>query len=268
MSENLQDNIKLFIATIVTISMILLSWNFLYNLGCFALLFPLIVLIVVSSSFIDVKMNERICFKNCYFQEKSIFSKILASSFGVVIFYFILSIVFTFSIMYGIISFPYQIWLYLVVHIILVILIYKQVIKLLKNTIQDKYLDIFSREWTINISSILLFIAYGYVFYNGYEPDYLANDLMQTIKNASNSISSNCLLIDYFLRLNTELDGTFWWIVTSSSETFDNKTVKSVIWISFILINSIAVLGINRFIVQVVYILDKIFSRKVIEEHR
>lgn len=257
--------IKLSIATIITIFLILFSWKLFYSLGCFSLLFPILVLAIVSSSFIDIKMNERICFKKCYFQDNSIFSKILTSSIGVVTFYFILSMAFTFSIMYGVISFPYQIWLYLLVHIVLVTFIYKKIIKSLEHTIQDKFINIFSREWTINISSIILFFMYGYIFYNGYEPDYLVKDLVKTVENASNSISSSCLFIDYLLRLNTELDGTFWWIVSNSSETFNNETLKTAIWASFIFINSLAILGINRFIVQLVYLLDKIFSRKNIE---
>jgi hypothetical protein len=164
--------------------------------------------------------------------------------------------------MYSVISFPYQIWLYLLVHIVLVIFIYKRIIKSLKHTIQDEFINIFSREWTIDISSIILFFMYGYIFYNGYEPDYLVKDWIKTVENASNSISSSCIYIDYLLRLNTELDGTLWWIISNSSETFNNKNLKTVIWVSFIFINSLAILGINRVIVQVVYLLDKIFSRK------
>jgi hypothetical protein len=259
------EKIKLALATTIVMFLILFSWKFFYSLGCFSLLFPILVLAIVSSSFIDIKMNERICFKNCYFQDKSIFSKILTSSIGVVVFYFILSIAFTFSIMYGAINFPYQIWLYLFLHVVLVIFIYKRIIKSLKDTIQDKYINIFSREWTIKISSIFLFFIYGYIFYNGYQPDYLVTGLAQTVQNASNSISSNCLFIDYLFRLNTELDGTFWWVVSNSAETFDNETLKTTIWASFIFINSLAVLGINRLIVQIVYLVDKIFSRKEIE---
>ena len=258
-------NIKLYVATIITISLILFSWKLFYSLSCFSFLFPIVILGIVSSSFIDTKMNKRRCFKNCYFQNNSIFSKILISSMGVVVFYSIFSIAFTLSIMYGVISFPYQLWLYLLIHIALVILIYKKIIKSLGGTVQDEYLNIFSREWAINITSIILFVIYAYIFYNGYEPEYLVKDLVQTINNASNSISSSCLLIDYLLRFKTELDGTFWWIVSNSSETLKSEVLKTAIWVIFIFINSLAILGINRIIVQIVYLLDKTFSRKGIE---
>ena len=212
MPENPKYYVKLFIASLSSIFIILFSWNNFYKIGCFSLLFPLLVLIVISFSYIDKKMNERICFKNCYFKENSKFSKILSSRSFVSFVYFILSIVLTLSIMYGAIGFVTLLWWYLVIHIILVIFIYRNVIKLLQNTIQASYLDIFAREWTITLSSILLFLVYIYVFTSGYEPEYLGETLSITMQNASNSVSSECFYIDYILRIKMEIDSTFWWI--------------------------------------------------------
>jgi hypothetical protein len=262
MQENPNYYVKLFIASVLSIFIILFSWSSFYKTGCYSLLFPLLVLVVVSLSYIDKKMNERRCFKDCYFKESSKFSKILLSRIVVSFVYFILSIVLTLSIMYGIITYPTLLWWYLVVHVVIVIFIYKSIIKLLQNTIQARYLDIFAREWTIALSSLLLFLVYIYIFTSGYEPEYLGETLAVTMQNASNSVSSRCFYIDYILRIKMEIDGTFWWIATKSSESLANSGAKSVIWVTFITINSLAILGLNRFIVQSVYLINKFFRRE------
>ena len=205
-------------------------------------------------------MKQRVCTRDCYIHHNSIFSTILLSPYMVSIFYSILSSILTISIIYGITTYPLSLWIYLSFHILIVIIIYKFLLHILRDSIKDKYIEIISREWTIRVSSIILLSVYIYIFINGYRPDYLSDSLMQTIKQASNSIYSDCRYIDYILRIHIELDSSFWWITTHSSEVVKDTIIQNIIWLSFISINALAILGINRFIVQVVYFLDRLFS--------
>ncbi len=252
--------IKLLIGSSILIFMVLLSWHNFYNYSCISLIFPLIIWGVVSYSFIEKKMNERLCFKECYFDNSSILSRLLLSPYLVSFVYIILSSLLALSIIYGVISYPIMLWWYFVVHILLVILIYLSLIKVFNSIIRDRYIEIFAREWAINISSLLLISIYIYILLTGYIPTYLSSSLLETIQNASNSITSNCLYIDYILRLNIELDSSFWWITSNSSEIIDTSLSKSAIWLGFILLNSLAILGVNRFIVTIVYLVNKIIT--------
>lgn len=254
--------IKLFFASTASILLILLSWNQAYQYNCYlAMLFPVAILIIISYSFIELKMKERICFRNCYFHRNTILFKLLTSRISVSIFYGVISIVMTITLVFSVVSFPLLLWLYLIVHTLLSVLLYKILEKSFKNMVNDDYKALFSREWTINIMAFFIIAVYVFIALYGYAPAYLTESLDQTIKNASNSISSSCNVINTILKFKVELESIFWWVTSNSTVDLNNPWQKVGVWMSFILFNSMAMLGINRFIIQVIYMLDKKLNR-------
>jgi hypothetical protein len=154
-----------------------------------------------------------------------------------------------------------KIWLYIfTLHIFLIIALQKIFDSLLYRSIKGSYRRLIAREWTIHITSILLIFVTLYIYYNGYEPAYMQSGLRESIVNASNSRFSNCLLIDSLLKIEREIDALFWWVIINSSKYIESSLLKLAVWLLFLLFNSLAILGINRFIVQVVYMIDKIFE--------
>jgi len=256
-------NLKLFIATLLAVFLIFFIWRTSYHYGCFTLLLPMVVLFVIAHSFIELKMQERFCFRDCYFVEKSFFANLLSSRSFVTIFYIILSILMTTSVMYAIIDFVTLFWIYLIFQILFATFIFKWFEKILSQTLKKNFLSLFSRELSINISSILLLLVYVYISLEGYAPEYLRETLAQTQLVASNTISSNCHAINYVLKVKIEIDSIFWWSFSSFSEHIDNTFLKSIAWLGFIFMNALAILGVNRFILQIVYYLDNIFSKDV-----
>ena len=244
------------------IFLILSIWINSYYYDCFTLIFPLIFIVLISYSFIEIKIQERICFKNCYFISNSFFAKILSSKIFTIVIYFIASILMSISTLYAVIGFSKTIWLYLTIHIALSTLIYKYLYIKLATTIKPNYQALFAREWTINITIPIIIIAYIYIMINDFEPTYLKESLKETWSVASNSIYSRCEIVNYFLKLQREVDSIFWWIMDNGTEHIKNRVLNISIWFSFLFINSFAILGVNRFIVQVVYLVDKIFNRR------
>ena len=266
--KKLINNIKPSIASILAVFVVLFGWKIIYSYHCLALVLPLILLIVIVWSLIEIKIHKRLCFKNCYFKETSILARFLTSKITVTILCLLASVVMTVSIAYSIVDYPKELWSYIALHTIIVMVIFKFLNKKLASSIHAKYLHLFSREMAINISMLLLFSAYIYIAINGYEPIYLRETLEETIKVATNSIHSQCYIVDYILRLKTELDAWFWWSVIYTSEAMDDGILKYFMWIGFIAINGLAILGINRFIVQIVYLLNIMFSIKKTDEDK
>ena len=187
----------------------------------------------------------------------------LSSKILVTVFYLILSLLMTISALAVAIELPVELWLYLlVVHTMLAVMLYNFFDHLFINTIQKSYRGLMAREWTINITAPLLIIVVLYLSYEGYTPEYLSATLGESVSNASNSISSDCTVISVFLKLQKEIDAAFWWIVINSDEQIEYRPLKVGSWFVFLFFNSLAILGINRFMVQVVYQVDKIFQRK------
>ena len=255
----MSNNLKLHIGSILIVFLALTIWKIAYGTNCFIVIIPIFVLVVISLSFIELKVYDRLCFRDCYFNQKSLISSLLTSKILIIVLYLLLSILMTVSVMYSVIDYGIELWGYLFFHIILVIYIYKKITKLFNGTVKMKYLYMFSREWTINVSSLFFFIVYAYIAINGYVPTYLSDDLSKTITLASNEIASNCVIIDYVLRIKIELDSVFWWVTSQTSDKADGVNLKEIIWTVFILINALAVFGVNRFIVQIVYFVEKIF---------
>lgn len=260
--------IKLLVGSIITVLIILLSWDSFYAYNCISLIFPIIVLVVISSSFISMKMQERNCYKTCYFKDSSIISKMLSSKILVSIFYMISSVLMSISIMYGVLEYSLFLWLYIIFHIIISVLIFTILNKVLNKTIHERFLHIFTRELTINIAAFIFFIAYLYIAIYGYEPEYLVEgkSLQETISLASNSISSECFYIDTILRFKIEVDSSFWWFMNNEAISKTQEGIKALVWMIFMLINALAIVGINRYIVQIVYLLNLIFKEKSRDE--
>lgn len=253
--------IKLYIVSVLTIFLILMSWNSFYSNSCLALISPVIVLLVISQGYIEANIQERICIKKCFFNENSIIATILTSRILVILIYTILSILMTISLMHGVIEYGNILWTYLAVHIALVILLYGFLNKVFEQTLKDNYRSIFVREWAFNISALFLVISYIYLeFEYGYLPSYLSDTLSTTIINASNSYESSCKYINYVLKVKIEIDSFFWWMISENSDYFSNEVIKSGIWFGFLFFNSLALLGVSKFIVQTAYLLDRLFN--------
>jgi len=254
-------DIKLVIATYSILFFSISIWIKIYSYGCIANLFFLFFLVVIASSFMDIKVENRNCIKRCYFKENSIFAKILSSKFFIVIFYLISSLLMSISMLYTLINIENSFWYYIAIHIFLTILIFNILKISLKKSIKDRFITIFSREFTINIMAIFIIVAYVYYSLESFEPEYLRDSLNDTLQNASNSIGSECFITDAIFKFQKEIESISWWFVDKNSDQLEQKSYKIAIWLIFIFINSFAMLGINRFIAQIIYIIDKILQK-------
>ncbi|HUH43047.1 MAG TPA: hypothetical protein VLZ29_08015 [Sulfurimonas sp.] len=256
-------NLKLFVSTLLSVFLIFFIWRMSYHHGCSTLLLPITVLFVIAHSFIELKMQERFCFRDCYFIEKSFLANLLSSRSFVIVFYIILSILMSISVMYAVVDFTMLFWMYLVFQILFATFLFRWFSQILSRTVKKNFLSLFCREWAINVSSILLLLVYVYISLQGYAPEYLRETLAETQLVASNTISSNCGVINYTLKVKMEIDSVFWWSFSSFAEHIDNTFLKSIAWLGFIFMNALAILGVNRFILQIIYYLDKLFSKEV-----
>ena len=253
--------VKLFTGTVLAVFLIFFNWKGSYAHYCLSLLFPLLVLLIISYGYIELKMKERTCFKNCYFQDNSFFARLLSGRFFVTLFYLLTSFAMTITIFASAIDYPDLLWFYLLLHTLLSLFLFFYLDRLFGRMLHRRYRSIFAREWTIHIMGVLLIAVFLYLSLNSYEPAYLTDSLQETILNASKSISSDCDLINRILKLGKTIDSSFWWVIHESTEQTSNSMIKAGIWVAFLLYNSLALLGINRLIIQIIYLLNTIFSK-------
>lgn len=258
--------LKLFLYSAILISSIILVWMISYQLYCFALIIPILSILIISYGFIELKIFIRDCIKNCYIKDKTIVYNILSSKIFISIISLIFSTVFTLSIFIQLIFYEYTIWLYLIFHLFIMIIIYLFLKRYIKVFITKKAINLIAMKWSINIGMVLIIISFFYITLNGYTPLYLDESLNITILNASNSVASNCPLINKIIKFKAELESIFWWITDQTTGQIDIVAIKFTLWSLFIFINSLALIGINRFIVTIIYILDQILAQRGLDE--
>lgn len=257
--------LKLFLGTTFSIFLLFFTWKVSYSDHCFSLIFPIIMLIIIGYGHIELKMEERSCFKKCYFKDATIFARILSSRLLVTIFYILISIAMTISTFMISLDITMFLWLYFILHILLSLFLFRYLNYKFKNIFQQEYQSLFAREWTIRLMAFILIIVFIYISLNGYTPAYLSNSLTQTVNQARDSIFSNCNVINVTLKYGKTIDSTFWWIVSESTEQVHNNLIKTVTWFVFLIYNSLALMGINRLIIQIIYMLNNIFNNKRLE---
>lgn len=253
---------KLKMTAILIVIFILLSWKTTYFLGCFSLLIPLIYCFVIASSFIEIRIKEKECYKNCYFKDKTLLASMITSPYFTSLIYIILSIFYTFSFMYNTLNYGIIFYGIIIFFIVFTNYLYKSLLHFFSKIINEKHTDIFTREISIKITAILLFILYSAYFMYGYEPNYLRETIEATILEATKSIGSSCILIDYIIRVYVEIDATVLFVTKVASINTDNSNINNLIWLAFIVMNTLSILGLNRFIMQIIYFLNK-YERKI-----
>ena len=248
---------------IILIVLLFLLWNMTYKYQCFiSLIFPLITFLVIISSIYEIKIQRRECFRECFFEKKSFISRILSGKVFIVFISIIISISMTVSTIYLMLDYENNMLPYLVFYIVVLIVVFRIVVIFFNGVIRDKYLLLFSKEITINISAFISIIGYFYILLDSPTPVYLTADLKETIHNASQLISSDCIYIDHILRLKIELDSTFQWFTHYTTKNLENQLNR----IAFTILNALAILGINRFIVQIIYLQDVMLKINKVEE--
>jgi len=257
-----KEYLKLLLATLLTLSLVLFSWLESYDKYSLSLIFPLIILLFISYGLIEIRVQERRCIKRCYFKEKSIITRILSSKIFLTIFSIIISILMSISISYSVISFTLNWWLYLLLHSMVATFLYLYIIKITISLIKEPYNRIFAKEWSGYIMLLSIIPIFVYSTLNGYVPPYIETSLEQTIMNASISISSNCEITDYIFKISREIDAILWWLILNSTAHIEQFWLRGLIWIGFILYNSLVLFGINRLIVETIHIIDIIFTKR------
>ncbi len=251
LKHDLQD---LFVITIIIV-LVFEVWKVTYKLVCpISLIIPLLVLMVLGISFYGIKIQQRECFRECFFEKKSLISRIMANKLFIIILYTFFAIVMSLSTIYLMLQYTHEITKYLIVYIIFLYSFYRIIIRILHGTARDKFLLLFAKEITMKITSFFAIVGYAYILLKQTLPQYLSTDYLETVRNASSTVESKCLVIDFILRAQIEIDSSMFWIVNNVSSQIHNHILVASLWFMLVIINSIGIISINKIILEIMYL--------------
>ncbi|WQS97801.1 hypothetical protein E5D90_01875 [Helicobacter pylori] len=243
----------------VIVGVLLGFWRWTYDKSCFSLVFVLLILGIVTYSYVSLKMHQRRCFAKCYVNKESCLFKMLNSQIIVSCVYFIFSIFTSISIAYSVLDYNWMIWGLVFCTIVVCVAVFGVFEKMLKNIIKEDYLMLMSREASSFVGALFFFALSYYVILHGNIPGYLKPALIDTIKAASDSIYSSCDYMDYFLKAKKMSEGFAWWGMHKAESMGMNKGFMVAGWVVFVIYNALSGIAISRLIAQIIYWLSKYF---------
>ncbi|GAA8467841.1 hypothetical protein HpBT249_04250 [Helicobacter pylori] len=250
---------KIILGTSVIVGVLLGLWRWTYDKSCFSLVFVLLILGIVTYSYVSLKMHQRECFANCYVNKKSCLFTMLKSPIIVSCFYFIFSIFTSISIAYSVLDYNWMMWGLVFLTIVVCVAVFGMFEKMLKNTIKEDYLMLMSREAS-SLVGIFFFAGLScFVIYTNNIPDYLKPALIDTIKAASDSAYSNCDYTSYVLEFKKMLEEVTWWGMHKAESLGLNKGFMVAGWVAFIIYNALSGIAISRLSAQIIYCLSKMY---------
>lgn len=252
---------KVIIATLLSIYILLILFQLTSPVSCTAGIIVIIVLLIISSSYIEFRLKHRSCSYLCYLNDSSKIFSLLSSPYLVVFLLVLYSIGLTISIFLETLFFSNIMWIYLGVHIVLMTTIFYKLREILSQSVKLNMLNLVTREFSTTIGAIILFLISIVLFYYSDTPSYIDSTLPKTIENATNSVGSSCVVFDYLSRLKAELTALTYWIISNSTEHLENENNRIFLWIVYILINAFSAIGINRLIMQVIYLSEKYLGK-------
>lgn len=250
---------KTILRTSVIVGVLLGLWRWTYDKSCFSLVFVLLILGIVTYSYVSLKMHQMECFANCYVNKKSCLFTMLKSPIIVSCFYFIFSIFTSISIAYSVLDYNWMMWGIVFLTIVVCTAVFGVFEKMLKSIIKEDYLMLMSKEASSLVGAIFFAGLSCYVIYHGNMPTYLKPTLIDTIQEAGNSIYSSCDCMDYFLKAKKMLEGFAWWGIFKAESMGMNKGFMVAGWVVFIIYNALSGIAISRLSAQIIYCLSKYF---------
>jgi len=257
----MRELVKKFIYATLLLSLLLASWEVSYRFTCFGLVFGVMILGLVAWSMIDIAVVRKRCLVDCTFQKSSLLSKILSSHLWILLYGVMAGAILTATILSHVSRGSYH-WGFLFPYILLCFVTYHLVGWLLRGTLTPVFSPLLQREWSIAILTVISLPLFVYLALEGSLPVFLVDSLEGSIQNATALTTTPCTAIAIPLQIVSQIDATLWWLVYNTTEATTSWWVKGMVWIGFILYNTIALLAINRLILQTISLVEHLSKHK------
>lgn len=248
---------KVLFASVASLYLLLSLFVLLGNYECFSLVVVFVSLVIIASSYIEFGLKQKRCVYLCFFYDKSLIFRLLTSPYLLVVFLTFYSALLSISIFLEVFTFTLWIWLYLGLHTVVMTLLFYKVKALLSASVKPEMLDLIAMGLSAKIGAIIFFIVYILFFYYSETPAYIQETLLKTIHLATQDIHSSCAFVEYFAQLKVELNATMLWSLLYSTQYLENENYKILLWLGYFISSALSAIGINRLIVQIIYLLQK-----------
>ena len=230
---------------------LLLVWKFVYELGCYTLLLPLIIGVIIMLGVRESFVKKKECVADCYFKDKSFFDMLIRGKFFINILSFLISLLLSLTLILYLTVVSLNVLMFLFFDMFIIYVLYFWLINNTKNSLNDKIRYSIIKDWVVFINSVLFLFVLIYLQLNAYVPVYIENSLTQSIVNASATVTSSCEAVNYLLKANIEKEAISWWLMLSLDSNLDNENYRLIFWVIFLVNGGLSMFAYSRFMVQI-----------------
>jgi hypothetical protein len=234
-----------------------LGWSLLYRFGCWSLLLPAIVVSVLTLAGRDRMSWRRRCLADCLFIEGSLLHRLLRARVLISLVALIVAITLAAVLMMSIPRWDISALAIVALDALAITALYLWLhwtsAGLLR--VNSACRTLFARVWTVRLNVLLILPILVVVQLQQPLPDYLDGDrqLRPTLQAATASVASDCPLVDAVVRLGREGEAFAWWAIMKATQAIEQRVLRWVAWLLFLLGGSLSLWAYSSFCVQLVH---------------
>lgn len=246
--------------------LLLLIWSLTYSAQCWALILPLIIILISTMAARDRIRHRRQCLADCYFVRGSPLNRLLRSTTLITLSSVAVATLLTVILLISVASWSFEILVLLALDSLLIAILYFGLMEGAKGVlnVNEGFRSIFARNWTVAINVPVAVMAILFLQLKQSPPAYLdpSLDLATTMQAASAELTSKCQIIDLLIRAHQEAEAFSWWLMIKSSSVIEDSHLRWVAWLFFLLSGVLGLIAYSRFCAQLVYYAQLLGNRR------
>jgi hypothetical protein len=227
----------------------------LFSLGALVsdifLILPLFLFILFFTGNFAYFILKNRCLSNCYFQKDSFLFYIFTRKLYISILSILISVLFTSIFILQLLSFHDIDFFILFFDLILVLVLFNTLNK--NQSFNQKIKPHIIKRIVATINAIFLtivFIGFGLL---QTAPEYIQNDLIQTIKIVSNKSYSSGEIFNYMITFSNQIEAFKWWSMLKISIENNHYYIKEIVWTFYLIGNYMFSFIFGLYLLEILY---------------
>ena len=248
--------VAVIVAAIAAGPLSLLAWSAFYASSCMVLLIPLLIALVLTLAAREQLRQRRRCAADCYFVEGSLLHRLVSSTRLVTLLSLLVSVGLTAVLLASVPGWGLPVLVLLALDAVVIALLYFRLFRAAAGglRVRGAFRYLFARRWAVMVNLPLVLVVLLWLQLQQPPPAWLDSglNLEATLRAASDSVASQCPLVDAVVRLNTEKDAFSWWLMLKGTAIIDDSRLRWVAWLLFLVSGTLALWAYSRLCVQLI----------------
>lgn len=236
--------------------LLLLSWSLLYSGPCVVLLIPALMTLLLTLAARDQLRQRRRCSADCFFVEGTLLHRLVSSTKLVTLISLAVSLALTTVLLVSVPAWGLAVMVLLTLDALLIALLYFGLFRAASGglRVRGAFRYLFARRWAVMVNLPLVLVALLWLQLQQPPPAWLDDslDLEATLRAASESVGSQCPLVDSAVRLNSEKEAFSWWLTLKGTAALEDTRLRWAAWLLFLLSGSLALWAYSRLCVYLI----------------